>query len=300
MATGRIPEELSAEVFGDSTEGDHLAYSGTPTTRPHSLRTMPFLPIIRRITDTITSTRRNQANEVLRNQLRSDALQQRFAVILQQDNIGWNVHSSAFRSCVLQQGVVRDRSWEKVWDSREDGQLCASANWATTRHVFACCCNAEADSGVPVSATVENSTNASTDFDTNFPSSLLSQSLSSLSSDSSISSSNLVIPPRMTRVRHPLRCSQRAPFEDHEDIAYGLVKRWILVSQGKELNTVIAHVRIFFTSLEQVPDTGCPIIHQQSLPAFQDHYMLAKHIVCRITLSPLPNDTSRFLVSHVV
>jgi hypothetical protein len=46
--------------------------------------------------------------------------------------------------------------------------------------------------------------------------------------------------------------------------------------------------------------TGCPLLRQYSLAPYDDHYMLAKHIVCRITLCPRPNDEAHYLVSHVL
>jgi hypothetical protein len=290
MATGRIPEELSAEVFGDSTEADQLAYAGTPTTRPIALRTMPFSPVVRSGKRTPAQIQlQRQSNDLLRTQLRSAPLRPSITAILEQDSREWDVNSDDFHVALCGLGAVRDRGYEKVWDAREDGQLFASGTWSTNRHVFACACSGQGDSMVPVSATVEASPSPCS-----LPPSLSSLDFSSLSSSSADCS-----PPS---IRHcpALRCSQRAPFDFHEDIAYGLVKRWIAVRQGSGLSTMIAHVRIFFSSLEEVPDTGCPIIHQRSLPAYEDHYMLARYIVCRIALAPLPNDTSRFLVSHVV
>ena len=101
--------------------------------------------------------------------------------------------------------------------------------------------------------------------------------------------------------------AQRAPFEHGETIAYGLVKRWIVVEQqrvgapggaaaaagdSEKLSAIIAHVRIFESTLE--PDTGCPIIQQRSRPGYDDHYMLASHIVCCISVTPMPDDTSQY------
>ena len=118
---------------------------------------------------------------------------------------------------------------------------------------------------------------------------------------------------RSLRPSRPIYSAQRAPFEHGETIAYGLVKRWIVVEQqrvgapggaaavagdSEKLSAVIAHVRIFESTLE--PDTGCPIIQQRSRPGYDDHYMLASHIVCRITVTPMPDDTSQYLVSHLV
>jgi hypothetical protein len=324
MATGRIPAELAAELFDDSAQGDHLAYAGTPTTRPHSLRNMPFTAVQRKRKPSAEQrTRQAEVNRGLLADLQSDGmLRERFACILQQDNEQWDMSSESFKPAVCLLGAVRHRGYEKEWDCREDGRLLTDKHWTTNQHVFACCCSADMEdgSGVPVFATVYPNTPSNTYISSSYdlpssPPSTSSQSSSSSSSlDFSIPSSGEAAlpppsPPPSPRIRQPNQCSQRAPFENYEDIAYGLVKRWIAVQQssgpgesstGAELSTMIAHVRIFLTSLEQTPQTGCPIVHQRSLPPFEDHYMLAKHIVCRITVSPMPNDASRFLVSHVV
>ena len=310
MAGGRISKELSAEVFGDGAQGDYLAYSGAPTTRPDSLRSMPFIAVTRSSGSGNQEHLRRQtrANHLLREELRSNpTLRQRFSVILRQDHDDWNIDSEAFQPAVCLGGAVRDRGYERVWDSREDGKLVAGQD--TNRHVFACACSQGADrgSGISMLETVETVPASSSSFLGHTLFSLSSPSSSSLSCSSSVSITSSLFPeppvsPPRVRQHPPLKCSQRAPFEDHEDIAYGLVKRWIAVRQGTSggLSTVVAHVRIFPSSIETVPDTGCPIIRQMCLRQYDDHYMLAKSVVCRITLSPLPLDSSRFLVSHVV
>ena len=313
ISSGRISAELATKVFGDSSQGDNVAYAGSPTARPQSLRTLPFCAVtFRGGGDDVSKQQGLQfvANQHLRHQLHVDGpLRDRFRVILGQDNGDWDVDGPAFEPAMCLRGVVRDRAYDKVWDSREDGKLVTGHD--TNFHVFACACSSkvDSDSGVLMSETVDPRS-FSHDDDSSWlslsssssvfsPSSLSSPSPVSLSSSLSSEASDDV--PSTPRHHPPLRCSQRAPFEYHEDIAYGLVKRWIAVRQGPsaELSTIIAHVRIFYSAIEVVPDTGSPIIRQASPAGYEDHYMLARHIVCRITLSPYPNDTSRFLVSHV-
>jgi hypothetical protein len=331
LATGRMSEELSAAVLGDGAQGDCLAYAGTPTTRPHSLRTLPFSYV--KISSDINKARQElqtayKAHAALRVELAADVqLRRRIGFILGQDNPQWNTDDSTFKCCVGAQGVWRDMTHEKQWDFRANGQLVAGED--SNRHVFACACSERADvgSGVLVrgATTAEgyqqhlracsmDSSSSSSSTESEISSFLLGlssqssqQSASSSSSSSSYnsaytsssSSMSAVRPTPPQRIHPPLQCSQRAPFEYHEDIAYGLVKRWIMARQRDDgLRATIAHVRIFQSFLER--ETGCPIIVQRSHPEYEDHYMLAKHIVCRITLSPLPNDTSQYLVSHVV
>ena len=46
--------------------------------------------------------------------------------------------------------------------------------------------------------------------------------------------------------------------------------------------------------------TGWPVLTLRSRDGYDDHYMLAEHIVCRVTLSPVPRDATRYFVSHVL
>ena len=290
--------------MGTTLGGDYLAYSTGVTARPTSLRTIPFTAVT--VSDTSSEQDRQQleANTLLKRQLwcpTDSRLRDRFRVILRQDNDAWDVDSPVFEPAVCLYGVVRDRPHEKVWDSVNNGRVVEKDD--TNYHVFACACSSHADtgSGLVMSQTVGD-----------LPASALnpwlldessqSSTSTSVSLTSSLSSDESLPPPYSERIHPPHRCSQRAPFEHHEDIAYGLVKRWVVVRQGRsgELSTVIAHVRIFVSLMEEVLESGLPMIQITSPPQYEDHYMLAKHIVCRIMLSPVPNDSSRFLVSHTV
>jgi hypothetical protein len=264
LATGRIPNELSAEVFGDGAQADQLAYAGVPTTRPCELRSMPFLPVCRVRMTAAHWDRVQQLNSALRRDLRNEQLRAQFVSILRRDNARWRFNRCDVAVCLY--GVVRDKVYEKPWDYRQDGYLVPTADWSTNQHVFACPCNT--DTRVSVEAIRDP------------------------------------LPLRLDTGVPPaaIDCSQRAPFQDDEVIAYGLVKRWIVVHQqlnkDQRLSAVIAHVRIFVWTPEMV--TGCPLLRQYSLAPYDDHYMLAKHIVCRITLCPRPNDEAHYLVSHVL
>ena len=315
LATGRIPDDLAEEVFGDSTGGDHLAYAGAPTTRPCALRTMPWqvvMPSGRGQARAALEGRQWKANKALALEVRKPALRQRLIVILQQVDPEWRVDACEFVMGL--RGAVRDREYEKVWDWQADGRLDEGTD-VINRHVFACACSLEEHSGsgvlmsavtvippkFPAAAASSSSSNAARDdlSPPSSPSSVISSS-SFVSYTSSLASNSSHPPPPYSpgRLHPPLACSQRLPFEYQEDIAYGLVKRWIAVRHRRGELAVIAHVRIFYSSLE--PVTGCPIIHLRSPRAYEDHYMLAQHIVCRITLSPALGDSALFFVSHVV
>ena len=269
LATGRIPAELSREVFGDAQHADHLAYAGLPTARPRHLRSMPFTAISPHNVSAAVAWRRRQANDRLHGHLRDRRVRGRFHALLRRAHPAWDAYNPvAFEVGVCFHGVVRDRAYEKEWDYREDGFLYPTGDWSLNQHAFACACNE--DTGVTYAACRDPRPG----------------------------------PRYVVRTAPPLpiECSQRAPFQQHEVIAYGLVKRWIKVRQtlsdGQELNEIIANVRVFVWSPEL--GTGCSRIRQHSVPPFDDHYMLARHIVCRITLSPTPDNEAFYLVSHVV
>ena len=303
LATGRISDELAEEVFGDSTGGDHLAYSGAPTTRSCALRATPFKlaePKVNKLAQRRRGGLQLAANKRLAREIQGPALRQRLITILSEDSEQWDVDACEFGDVL--HGVVRDRGYEKVWSSRPDGQLVVGES--INCHVFACACSNGADegSGIDIASTVEPTTGPPADqWTSSLPSPPSSQS-TSVSYTSSQSSELPEAPsPSTAPSTLPRFSSQRTPFESTEHIAYGLVKRWIVVRQKGEPDqgaAIIAHVRIFLSSLE--PHTGCPIIRQRSPAGYEDHYMLAKHIVCRITLSSHPQDSSCFLVSHVI
>ena len=279
--TGRISEELSAEIFGDKAQADQLAYSGLPTTRPHELRSLPFKAVeVRRKRTAAEKERAQRANGALRNELRQPELRARLATILHRSNAAWDVANASFGAAVCLDGVARDRDYEKPWDCSKDGQLHPTADGSLNRHIFACACND--DTGVEPVAPLD-------DNEESVP-------------DSSLSSATQLVD-----------SSQRAPFQHHEVIAYGLVKRWLVVTQKVRagdggrggggggdaagdggtapmvaiITAIIAHVRIF--SWEVEADTRAPLITQRCpRQGYDDHYMLADHIVCRITLFLLP------------
>ena len=208
LATGRIPDDLAKEVFGDSSAADQLAYSGRPTTRPHQLRTMPFTAVMppRRTGQRDHNeqhARQQRANDALERHLSENPLRARISSMLRRINATWDINDHGCRTAVCLFGVWRDRGYEKVWDSREDGFLVPTDDWSTNCHVFACAWNE--DSMTPVDPLASSS-----------------QSMPSASSSSSSSSQSM-----------STGSTQRAPFEHHEVIAYGLVKRWILVAQQK-------------------------------------------------------------------
>ena len=283
---GRIPVELAEEVFGDGGQpASQLAYAGMASTRPQQLRSMPFQvkhpPHRHRSGEPLM--RQRQVNSALRRQLleprepREEKEYQplvaaRIQAILRRLDSRWSLSSSGFSCGVSLHGAYRDKEYEKPWDASPQGFLHPTADWSTNRHVFACAWTA--DSMTPVDRSML---------------SLLSHTSSRRALPTTVES------------------TQRAPFERDEAIAYGLVKRWIVLGQkmppaasgaARELSAIIAHVRIFEWEVEE--DTGCPIVRQCSRDGYDDHYMLANHIVCRITLSPLPADQQRYLVSHVL
>ena len=286
LATGRVSKDLARRVFGDSGQADQLAYSGGLTMRPQHLRSMPFHAVqpARRL-QPHQLLRRDALNHALHHDLLQPSLRRHISSMLRRLDPAWRIDSRRFRSAVCMLGVYRHEAYEKVWDGRQDGFLSPTADWSVNERVFACAWSRDAmrpvdahDVSVPISS-------------------------ASTSPHSS----------RSLRPSRPIYSAQRAPFEHGETIAYGLVKRWIVVEQqrvgapggaaavagdSEKLSAIIAHVRIFESTLE--PDTGCPIIQQRSRPGYDDHYMLASHIVCRITVTPMPDDTSQYLLSHLV
>jgi hypothetical protein len=300
LATGRISSELSEEVFGDSAEADQLAYAGLPSQRPTQLRSMPFIPVRPRAppkaNTAVWLTARQRINTRLLAELRTSPICARVTAILHGLSPQWDIHSDSFNANVCMGGVWRHVGYEKVWDYREDGRVEPRSSDTINRHIFACPCNNSTGIVPPAAAEEKDGKEEKEEVE---------------ETEASIGSS-------VTRpVTRPTDSSQRQPFRHNEVIAYGLVKRWIALTQAgvrdpqgrggrggggggtaKDAVVILAHVRIFEWTLE--PDTGCPILQQRSRAGYEDHYMLAQHIVCRITLSPLHDDTSQYLVSHVL
>ena len=293
LATGRISNELSEEIFGDSAEADQLAYAGLPTTRPQHLRSMPFRPVVpktkpKKECAKKLQTELDQLNEGLRADLKKTNVRARIQAILHRLDNRWDVNSPSFNAAVCMHGVQRNVEYEKVWNSQPDGTLHAHDTSFINRHVFACPCND--DTGVePAEGWGDD------------------EVMCSLGEEEKLEEEKEDVPTSSTSVVS----SQRQPFRHDEVVAYGLVKRWLVVKQAgideqggelggarKEALVVLAHVRIFEWSLE--PETGIPILQhvQRSRAGYNDHYMLAQHIVCRITLSPLLTNTSQYFVAH--
>lgn len=260
-AAGRLTPELSSAIFGDGDDAVHMAYSAAPTSHAYNAHTLRFTLIV--------------PEKELSQQARQTQSARNKALVAEAHNPTQPLY--AFVCNVLRREV-------STWDADSPFDICEAAHGVVRDRVREKPWDARADGKLDAAGMWQLNRH-------------MFACACNPSGGSRIAPEVVLLPRSATQSSTPTAAVHTAPFPLRTAIAYGLVKRWIAVRQGAHC-TIIAHTRVFLSSLEDI--TGLPLLHQRSPPSLEDHYMLAQNIICRIALAPLPQDSSTFLVTHVV